>query len=44
MTLAQQIASGEKTKHDLVDDGFNKYTFQYRDGLPEWFLDDEGQA
>lgn len=43
MTLAQQIASGEKSKHDLVDDGFNKYTFQDRDGLPEWFLDDEGK-
>ena len=43
MTLAQQIASGEKSKHDLVDDGFNKYTFQDRDGLPEWFLADEGK-
>ncbi|KAL8793930.1 MAG: hypothetical protein Q9195_003443 [Heterodermia aff. obscurata] len=43
MTLAQQIASGEKSKHDLVDDGFNKYAFHDRDGLPEWFLDDEGK-
>lgn len=43
MTLAQQVASGEKTKYDLVDDGFNKYAFQDRDGLPEWFLDDEGK-
>ena len=43
MTLAQQLASGEKTKHDLVDDGFNKYAFKDRDGLPEWFLDDEGR-
>ena len=43
MTLAQQIASGEKSKHDLMDDGFNKYTFQDRDGLPDWFLDDEGK-
>ena len=43
MTLAQQIASGEKTKHDLMDEGFNKYAFQDRDGLPEWFLDDEGR-
>jgi len=43
MTLAQQVASGEKTKYDLVDEGFNKYAFQDRDGLPEWFLDDEGK-
>ncbi|KAL3423352.1 Spb1 domain-containing protein [Phlyctema vagabunda] len=43
MTLAQQIASGEKSMHDLMDDGFNKYAFKDRDGLPEWFLDDEGR-
>jgi AdoMet-dependent rRNA methyltransferase SPB1 len=43
MTLAQQIASGEKSKYDLIDDGFNKYAFKDRDGLPEWFLDDEGR-
>ena len=43
MTLAQQLASGQKTKYDVVDDGFNKYAFQDRDGLPEWFLDDEGK-
>ncbi|KAI9873923.1 MAG: AdoMet-dependent rRNA methyltransferase spb1 [Pleopsidium flavum] len=43
MTLAQQIASGKKSKHDLMDEGFNKYAFQDRDGLPEWFLDDEGR-
>jgi len=43
MTLAQQIAIGEKSKYDLMDEGFNKYAFQDRDGLPEWFLDDEGR-
>lgn len=43
MTLAQQVASGVKTTYDLVDEGFNKYAFQDRDGLPEWFLDDEGK-
>jgi AdoMet-dependent rRNA methyltransferase SPB1 len=26
---------------DLIDEGFNKYSFKDRDGLPEWFLDDE---
>ena len=43
MTLAQQVASGEKGTHDLIDEGFNKYTFRDTDGLPEWFLDDEGK-
>lgn len=43
MTLARQVASGTRTTRDLVDDTFNKYSFQDRDGLPEWFLDDEGK-
>jgi len=43
MTLAQQVASGEKSTYDLMDEGFNKYTFRDTDGLPEWFLDDEGK-
>lgn len=43
MTLAQQVASGERSVHDLTDEGFNKYTFRDVDGLPEWFLDDEGK-
>lgn len=43
MTLAQQIATGKRTKHDLIDDGFNKYSLRDTDGLPDWFLDDEAQ-
>ncbi|KAK3167057.1 AdoMet-dependent rRNA methyltransferase spb1 [Lepraria neglecta] len=43
MTLAQQVASGQKSTYDLMDEGFNKYTFRDKDGLPEWFLDDEGK-
>ncbi|KAH3667767.1 hypothetical protein WICMUC_005299 [Wickerhamomyces mucosus] len=43
MTLAHQLALGQKTKHDLVNDGFNRYTFRDQEGLPEWFLDDEKQ-
>ncbi len=43
MSLAQQVASGQKSTQDLVDDGFNKYAFRDTDGLPEWFLDDEGK-
>jgi AdoMet-dependent rRNA methyltransferase SPB1 len=41
MTLAQRIASGEITSHELLDDGFNKHAFKDRNGLPDWFLDDE---
>ena len=41
MTLAQQVVSGQKTGHDVMDDNFNKYSFRDTDGLPEWFLDDE---
>lgn len=41
MALAQQIATGEKTSSDVVDDGFNKTAFRDTDGLPQWFLDDE---
>lgn len=43
MTLAHQLATGEKSTHDAVDGGFNKHSFRDRDGLPEWFLDDEGK-
>ena len=43
MTLAHQVATGQKSTQDLVDDGFNKYTFRDTEGLPEWFLDDEGK-
>ncbi|KAI9678566.1 MAG: AdoMet-dependent rRNA methyltransferase spb1 [Caeruleum heppii] len=43
MTLAQRFATGQVTKQDLMDEGFNKYAFRDKDGLPEWFLDDEGK-
>ncbi|KAL4887459.1 AdoMet-dependent rRNA methyltransferase spb1 [Aspergillus karnatakaensis] len=43
MALAQQMATGEKKSHDVFDDGFNRYAFRDVDGLPEWFLDDEGK-
>jgi len=43
MTLAQSLASGQKTTSDLIDDTFNKNTYVGHDQshLPEWFLDDE---
>lgn len=43
MTLAHQIATGKKTKHDLLDDSFNRYSLRDVDGLPDWFLDDENR-
>jgi AdoMet-dependent rRNA methyltransferase SPB1 len=41
MTLAHQMATGKKTKYDLIDDSFNRYSLRDVDGLPDWFLDDE---
>ncbi|KAL4890225.1 Spb1 C-terminal domain-containing protein [Aspergillus ambiguus] len=43
MALAQQMATGEKKSQDVVDDGFNRYSFRDMDGLPDWFLDDENK-
>ncbi|KAJ9654350.1 AdoMet-dependent rRNA methyltransferase spb1 [Neophaeococcomyces mojaviensis] len=43
MTLAQSLASGQRTSADLIDDTFNKNTYIGHDQshLPDWFLDDE---
>lgn len=41
MTLAHQVALGQMNKHDLVDEGINRYSFRDRDDLPDWFIDDE---
>lgn len=43
MTLAHQLARGEKSAYDVMDEGYNKHAFKDRDGLPDWFLDDEGR-
>ncbi|KAB2573830.1 AdoMet-dependent rRNA methyltransferase spb1 [Lasiodiplodia theobromae] len=43
MTLAQQLATGKKTKQELLDDNFNRYSLRDVDGLPDWFLDDENK-
>lgn len=43
MTLAHQMVTGQKTKHDLLDDSFNRYSHRDVDGLPDWFLDDENR-
>jgi AdoMet-dependent rRNA methyltransferase SPB1 len=39
--MARQLANKEKTVEDLIDSGFSKEAFRDKDGLPEWFLDDE---
>ncbi|EDU42903.1 AdoMet-dependent rRNA methyltransferase spb1 [Pyrenophora tritici-repentis] len=43
MTLAHQMATGQKSKHDLLDESFNRYSLRDVDGLPDWFLDDENR-
>jgi AdoMet-dependent rRNA methyltransferase SPB1 len=41
MTLAHELATGKKSKADMLDDNFNRYSHRDVDGLPDWFLDDE---
>ncbi|CAJ0626621.1 12513_t:CDS:2 [Entrophospora sp. SA101] len=41
ITLAQQLVNGKKTKEDLIDDGFRRYVYNDKEGLPLWFADDE---
>jgi AdoMet-dependent rRNA methyltransferase SPB1 len=42
MTLAQQLVNRERTKTQLIDEGFNRNTSMVGgDGLPTWFIDDE---
>jgi AdoMet-dependent rRNA methyltransferase SPB1 len=43
VTLAQQLVNREKTKTQLINDGFNRYSLNAKDGLPAWFLDDEAK-
>lgn len=41
MTLAHQVALGHKNRHDLIEEGLNRYSFRDNENLPEWFLDEE---
>ena len=41
MTMAHQLALGQKSKSDLVNEGINKYSFRDQEGLPDWFVDEE---
>ncbi|KAK4056580.1 AdoMet-dependent rRNA methyltransferase spb1 [Microbotryomycetes sp. JL221] len=42
MTLAQQLVNRERTKTELINEGFNRHSFNIGgDELPSWFVDDE---
>lgn len=43
VTLAQQLVNREKTKTELINDGFNRYSLNSKDDLPTWFLEDEAK-
>jgi AdoMet-dependent rRNA methyltransferase SPB1 len=43
VTLAQQLVNREKTKTELLNEGFNRYALNSKEGLPAWFLDEEAQ-
>ena len=43
VTLATQLINREKTRTELMNDGFNKYSLNSKDDLPSWFLDDESK-
>ncbi|KAF7730190.1 AdoMet-dependent rRNA methyltransferase spb1 [Apophysomyces ossiformis] len=43
ITLARQLVNKEKSKQDLIDEGFTREAFREKTGLPDWFLDDENK-
>ncbi|PFH54571.1 hypothetical protein AMATHDRAFT_130 [Amanita thiersii Skay4041] len=43
VTLAQQLVNRQTTKTQLINDGFNRYALNSKEGLPSWFLDDEAK-
>ncbi|KAJ7169983.1 FtsJ-domain-containing protein [Mycena filopes] len=43
VTLAQQLVNRQTTKTQLINDGFNRYSLNSKDGLPDWFLDEEAK-
>jgi AdoMet-dependent rRNA methyltransferase SPB1 len=43
VSLAHQLVNREKTKTQLINDGFNRFSLNSKEGLPSWFLDDESR-
>lgn len=43
VTMAQALVNQQKTKTDLIDEGFNRHTFADKSNLPSWFVDDENK-
>ncbi|KAM6399238.1 pre-rRNA 2'-O-ribose RNA methyltransferase FTSJ3 [Rhynochetos jubatus] len=44
LALGSVIATSKKAKRDLIDDSFNRYSFNEDEGeLPEWFTEEEKQ-
>ncbi|XP_053423849.1 pre-rRNA 2'-O-ribose RNA methyltransferase FTSJ3 isoform X2 [Nycticebus coucang] len=44
LALGAVIASSKKAKRDLIDNSFNRYSFNEEEGeLPEWFVQEEKQ-
>lgn len=41
--LASQLVNRKITASQLIDQGFNRLSTHHKDGLPNWFLDDESK-
>lgn len=37
------LVNRQKSKTDLINDGFTRYSLNSKEGLPSWFLDDESK-
>lgn len=43
VSIAHRLVNRETTTTHLINDGFNRYSLNSKDGLPAWFLDDESR-
>ena len=43
VSIAHRLVNRETTKTHLINDGFNRYSLNSKEGLPAWFLDDENE-
>ncbi|KAG9050143.1 AdoMet-dependent rRNA methyltransferase spb1 [Tulasnella sp. UAMH 9824] len=41
VTMAQKLVNRQVTKTHLINDGFNRLSLNHKDGLPQWFLEEE---